>query len=106
MDLVKSPQMSAVAVVAGLGCGQDTVAPPELGETAGWMTEPPTDKYSPERGARAAVFAPGGGGSRLSPPVLVGRARGVPAAPSFFFMLAMLSLMVWPSLKLRSNLGP
>lgn len=41
MDLVKSPQMSAVAVVAGLGCGQDTVAPPELGETAGWTTEPP-----------------------------------------------------------------
>lgn len=28
MDLVKSPQMSVVAVVAGLGCGQDTVAPP------------------------------------------------------------------------------
>ena len=28
MDLVKSPQMSAVAVVAGLGCGQDTVAHP------------------------------------------------------------------------------
>ena len=28
VDLVKSPQMSAVAVAAGLGCGQDTVAPP------------------------------------------------------------------------------
>lgn len=28
MDLVKSPQMSAVAGAAGLGCGQDTVAPP------------------------------------------------------------------------------
>lgn len=28
VDLVKSPQMSAVAAVAGLGCGQDTVAPP------------------------------------------------------------------------------
>lgn len=27
-DLVKSPQMSVVAVVAGLGCGQDVVAPP------------------------------------------------------------------------------
>lgn len=28
MDFVKSPQMSAVAVVAGLACGQDVVAPP------------------------------------------------------------------------------
>lgn len=28
VDLVKSPQMSAVAAVAGLGCGQDIVAPP------------------------------------------------------------------------------
>lgn len=28
VDFVKSPQMSAVAVVAGVDCGQDTVAPP------------------------------------------------------------------------------
>lgn len=37
MDFVKSPQMSAVAVVAGLGCGQDTVAPPiDVPESEGW----------------------------------------------------------------------
>lgn len=67
MDLVKSPQMSAVAVVAGLGCGQDTVAPPELGETAGWTTEPPqTD--APRRegpGQRSLPLGVGGAGSVL-----------------------------------------
>lgn len=28
VDFAKSPQMSVVAGVAGVGCGQDTVAPP------------------------------------------------------------------------------
>lgn len=37
VDFVKSPQMSAVAVVAGLGCGQDIVAPPaNVPESNGW----------------------------------------------------------------------
>lgn len=37
VDFVKSPQMSAVAAVAGLGCGQDTVAPPiDVPESEGW----------------------------------------------------------------------
>lgn len=32
-----SPQMSAVAAVAGLGCGQDTVTPPiDVPESEGW----------------------------------------------------------------------
>jgi len=86
VDLVKSPQMSVVAVVAGLGCGQDMVAPPELGATAVWTRDPPADNCSTGGGIRVENFPPGGGGSRLSPPVLAGRARGVPAAPSFFFM--------------------
>lgn len=35
---------------------------------------------------RVAVLPPGGGGSRLSPPVLAGLVLGVPAVPSFFLM--------------------
>lgn len=86
MDLVKSPQTSAVVAAAGLDCGQGSVAPPEPETTAGWTREPPTDNCSPGGGMRVAVLPPGGGGSRLSPPVLAGLVLGVPAVPSFFLM--------------------
>lgn len=61
MDLVKSPQMSAVAAVAGLGCGQDTVAPPtELGAAAVWPRDPPADSCSPGGADRGTEGVSGG----------------------------------------------